>query len=172
MALVRLLLVWLLWLPPCAFQHSFHQFSRHQFPSSPISDEFNKSADGLYQMLCLFSEIYFLPLEILVGGCRSWRILQRNYRPIESQNDRQRCYSIPEQQEYKTLKKKRFSGNFSEIQVAMRKEKQSDICVCFESGRSYGPLSLQALVQSIRRWLSMTLEPGSWKGYVISSFDC
>ena len=38
-------------------------------------------------------------------------------------NDRQRCYAIPEQQEYKTLKHKRFSGNFSEIQVAMRKEK-------------------------------------------------
>ena len=36
-------------------------------------------------------------------------------------NDRQRCYAIPEQQEYKTLKKKRFLGNFSE--VAMRKEK-------------------------------------------------
>ena len=33
-------------------------------------------------------------------------------------NDRQRCYAIPEQQEYKT-----FSGNFSKIQVAIRKEK-------------------------------------------------
>ena len=38
-------------------------------------------------------------------------------------NDRQRCYAIPDQQEYKTLKKKRFSGNFTEIQVAMSKEK-------------------------------------------------
>ena len=38
-------------------------------------------------------------------------------------NDRQRCYAIPEQQEYKTLKKKRFSGNFSKIQVAIGKEK-------------------------------------------------
>ena len=38
-------------------------------------------------------------------------------------NDRQRCYAIPEQQEYKTLKNKRFSGNFSEIQNAMRNEK-------------------------------------------------
>ena len=59
-------------------------------------------------------------------------------------NDRQRCYAIPV---IITLKKNRFSGNFSE--VAMRKEKLPDTCVCFESDRIYRPLSLQVLVQSI-----------------------
>ena len=48
-----------------------HQFSRHQFPCSSISDEFNNQPMRLYQMLFLFSEISFFPLEILVGACGS-----------------------------------------------------------------------------------------------------
>ena len=61
-------------------------------------------------------------------------------------NDRQKCYAFPEQQENRTLKyQKRFPGNSSKIQVAMRREKQPGISC--ESGRIYVPLSLQ--VQSI-----------------------
>ena len=58
--------------PSLITKHPCHQFSRHQFPCSSISDELNNEPMGYIRcMLCLFSEISFFSQEILVGGCGS-----------------------------------------------------------------------------------------------------
>ena len=64
--------------PSLITTHSCHQFSRHQFPYSSISDEFNNQPMGYIRCYAL-SEISFFPLEILVAGCAS---LGEFYREI------------------------------------------------------------------------------------------
>ena len=66
--------------PSLITKHPFHQFSTHQFPCSSISDDFNNQPMGYIRCYALVSEIFFFPLEILVGGCGSvGGILRGNY---------------------------------------------------------------------------------------------
>ena len=50
--------------------HPCHQFSRHQFPCSSISDEFNNQPMGYIRCYAYFLKLSFFHLEIL-GGCGS-----------------------------------------------------------------------------------------------------
>ena len=55
--------------PSLITKHPCHQFSRHQFPCSSISDEFNNEPMGYIRCYAYFLKYLFFPLEILVGGC-------------------------------------------------------------------------------------------------------
>ena len=56
--------------PSLITKHPCHQFSRHQFPCSSISDEFNNQPMGYIRCYAYFLKLSFFPLEIL-GGCGS-----------------------------------------------------------------------------------------------------
>ena len=57
--------------PSLITKHLCHQFSRHQFPCSSISDELKNQPMGYIRCYAYFLKLSFFPLEILVGGCGS-----------------------------------------------------------------------------------------------------